>query len=83
MNRSDLYTVESTSLNGENAYLVIFSSGDTAYVSLQGQVLSVFIAPTNNITASSPTTSFQSNPQSSSSTSGYYEERGEHEDLDD
>lgn len=40
MNRTDLYSVEIGSVQGAPAYKVTFSSGDVAFVSLQGQMLS-------------------------------------------
>lgn len=56
--RTDLYSVETSQLNNDSAYLVTFSSGDLVYVSLSGQILSigklpvVYVeapaAPTNN-----------------------------------
>jgi hypothetical protein len=44
--RSDLYSVETSKLNGVDAYLVTFSSGDLVYVSLTGQILSITQLPT-------------------------------------
>ena len=41
LNQKDIYSVESSSLNGTNAYKVVFSSGSVAYVGLDGQILSV------------------------------------------
>jgi hypothetical protein len=46
LNRTDLYSVEILSVQGAQAYKVTFSSGDAAFVSLQGQVLSILPAPT-------------------------------------
>ena len=43
--RTDLYSVETSSLNGVDAYLVTFSSGDLVYVSLTGQILSITQLP--------------------------------------
>ncbi len=43
--RTDLYSVEISDLNGVNAYLVTFSSGDLVYVGLDGQVLSIAKLP--------------------------------------
>ena len=39
--RTDLYSVETSLLNNDSAYLVTFSSGDLVYVSLSGQILSI------------------------------------------
>ena len=41
LNRTDLYSVESSQYNGASAYLVTFSSGDIVYVGTDGQVLAV------------------------------------------
>ncbi len=40
MNRTDLYSVELADLNGVQVYKVTFSSGDVAYMSLTGQLIS-------------------------------------------
>jgi hypothetical protein len=45
LGRTDVYSVETSSLNGTSAYLVTFSSGDLVYVSPQGMILSVVNAP--------------------------------------
>jgi hypothetical protein len=45
INRTDLYSVETSKLNGVDAYLVTFSSGDLVYVSLTGQILSITQLP--------------------------------------
>ena len=39
INRTDLYSIEMTTLSGAQAYKVTFSSGDIVYVGLDGQVL--------------------------------------------
>ena len=54
LGRSDLYAVESASLNGASAYKVTFSSGDVVYVSPQGQVLSTIAAPSVSASSSFP-----------------------------
>jgi hypothetical protein len=43
--RSDLYSVESSVLNGASAYKVTFSSGDIVYVSPDGQIMAAIAAP--------------------------------------
>ncbi len=40
-NQQDIYSVESASVNGISAYKVVFSSGQVAFVGLDGQILSV------------------------------------------
>jgi hypothetical protein len=41
LGQSAIYSVESASYNGVSAYKVTFSSGDVAYVSMDGQVLNI------------------------------------------
>ena len=41
LNEQDIYSVESSSLNGVSAYKVVFSSGQVALVGLDGQILSI------------------------------------------
>jgi hypothetical protein len=41
LNQQDIYSVESSSLNGVSAYQVVFSSGQVAFVGLDGQILSI------------------------------------------
>ncbi len=41
MGDTDLFSVEVTEFNGENVYLVTFSSGDLVYMSLDGTILSI------------------------------------------
>lgn len=43
--RSDLYAAENTQLDGVDAYLVTFSSGDLVYVSLDGKIMSISKLP--------------------------------------
>jgi hypothetical protein len=54
MKKTDVYSVESASLNGVNVFKVVFSSGDVVYVGLDGNVIStemlqptiVYVEPT-------------------------------------
>ena len=48
--RTDLYAAENSQLNGVDAYLVTFSSGDLVYVGLDGKVLSISKMPVNYVT---------------------------------
>jgi len=41
MGDTDLFSVEVTEFNGENVYLITFSSGDLVYMSLDGKILSI------------------------------------------
>ena len=42
---SNLLSAESSSINGVNAYKIIFTNNDVVYVGLDGQVLAVQVAP--------------------------------------
>ena len=44
LGRSDLYSVEPDFMNGVNVYKVTFTSGDLAYVSMDGQIFRVVMA---------------------------------------
>jgi hypothetical protein len=41
LNQTDIFSVESSSVSGIDAYKVVFSSGQVAFVGLDGQILSV------------------------------------------
>jgi len=45
LGHNDLLSAESSSVNGTNAYKIIFISGDIVYVGLDGQILSIQAAP--------------------------------------
>ena len=47
--RTDLYAAEISQLDGVDAYLVTFSSGDIVYVSLDGKILSISKLPVTYI----------------------------------
>lgn len=51
--RTDLYAAENAQLDGVDAYLVTFSSGDIVYVSLDGKVLSISKIPVTYIAGQS------------------------------
>jgi uncharacterized membrane protein YgcG len=54
LNKTDVYSVETTALNGVNVFKVVFSAGDIVYVGLDGVVIStevmkpavVYVEPT-------------------------------------
>ena len=55
MNRTDLYSVQLATYNGQQSYEVTFASGDIAYVSMSGQVLGLAAAtPTQAPVYSAP-----------------------------
>ena len=49
-----LYSVESTLFGGTNTYKVTFSSGNLAYVDLQGKLVAAFLAPRASISSKAP-----------------------------
>ena len=55
LNQKDIFSVESSSVSGVDAYKVVFSSGQVAFVGLDGQILSVTqiqpVVVTQNTTA--------------------------------
>jgi hypothetical protein len=55
-NRTDLYSVELADFNGSQTYKVTFSSGDTIYISLNGQVVGSAPPPQSQSVIASPTT---------------------------
>jgi len=70
MGRNDLYSVEPDFMYGQNVYKVMFSSGDLAYVSMDGQIFKVELVTSSAVQVAS---------QSSSSQPATHE----HEDDDD
>jgi hypothetical protein len=88
INRSDVYSVESTTYQDAAAYLVTFSSGDLVYVSPTGQILAVTkLEPV--VVVQQQRTHNEDNNQGSNNTStrggddGKHEEEHEHEGGDD
>ncbi len=77
--RTDLYSVESTTWNTQQAYLVTFSSGDLVYVSLEGQILEITKIQTTLISTTSNGGSPSGNGNSRNKGGG----EGEHESGDD
>jgi hypothetical protein len=75
MGRTDLYSVELTQLEGIDAYLVTFSSGDLVYVGLDGQILAIAKLPVTVV-------QLPKNGGHNNSRSGG-EHEGEHEGDDD
>ena len=84
-NQQDIYSVESSSVNGVSAYKVVFSSGQVAFVGLDGQLLSitqiqpVVVAQNNVVLPSKPSRSNHSPAPAAPQASGEHES-GEHDD---
>lgn len=82
LNKTDVYSVESTLQNGVNVFKVVFSSGDVVYVGLDGIVIStevlqpttVYVEPTL-----APKKKHNSNNNGNSGGTGGGNNGGEHE----
>jgi uncharacterized membrane protein YgcG len=85
INRTDLFSAELAKLNGADAYLVTFSSGDLVYVSLDGQILSISKLPVKTIVQKGSKRGASDNQRSSpvASSGGSSSGGGEHEGGDD
>ncbi|HEX2998162.1 MAG TPA: hypothetical protein VHP14_25280 [Anaerolineales bacterium] len=86
---ANLLSAETSNFNGTNAYMITFTNNDVVYVGLDGQILSVQIAPPTPvlINVSAPTqkksNSGGSGNGSSSSRGNHDNDHDEHEDHDD
>lgn len=84
LGHTDLFSVESTLLNGASVYLVTFSSGDLVYVSPNGQIVSISkIVPQ---VVSAPADQRQQRDDSSSisdSSNGEHHEDGDHDEHEE
>lgn len=81
--RTDLYSSENTQLNGVDAYLVTFSSGDLVYVSLDGKILSITKLPVKYVLGQPVVqSSNSSNKDHSNSSSSNDDSHDDHNDDD-
>lgn len=80
MNQTEVYSVESSVLDGVDVYKVTLSSGDIVYLNPTGEVVQVVPAPRSS-GRSGPAPSGNSNYSSESHEDSYHE--GDHEDHDD
>lgn len=80
--RDNLYSAETSDFNGVPAYLITFTNKDMVYIGLDGQVLSVQIAPVivNNVVAAPNNNNNQSNNNRSNDGDDEHEEHEEHDD---
>ena len=76
--RTDLYSVETTQLEGVDAFMVTFSSGDLVYIGMDGQVLLVSEIPVTTVVAQSSHRS--GGGGSGQGSDGGDDHEGEHED---
>ena len=82
LNRSDLYSVESTTINGIDAYKVVFSSGDVVYVGLDGMVIGTeSLQPT--IIVNAPSMDTPNNRHDNNGHGDDDHDRYEHEEYED
>lgn len=88
--RTDLYSSENTQLNGVDAYLVTFSSGDLVYVSLDGKILSITKLPVKYVLGQpvvqnngGGNTNANPAPSSSSNNGGDHDDHGDDHDGGD
>ncbi|HET8708202.1 MAG TPA: hypothetical protein VFM46_17990, partial [Pseudomonadales bacterium] len=80
---TNLFSAESSTLNGTNAYKITFTNNDVVYVGVDGQILSVQVAPVvaNNVVVSAPAQHVQKNQNNNGSGGGtYHDDGGEHDD---
>jgi len=79
-----LLSAETSNFNGVNAWLITFTNKDVVYVGLDGQVLSVQVAPVVvSVAAPVKKKSNKNNNQSSSNQSSHSSSEGEQEGHDD
>ncbi len=78
----NLFSAESSSLNGTNAYKITFTNNDVVYVGLDGQILGIQVAPVV-VNASAPVVrvaKHKNDDHTSSSQSHEGKSEGEHDD---
>ena len=78
----NLLSAESSNLNGVDAYLITFTNKDVVYVGLDGQILSVQIAPVV-INVSPPIKNKNNNNNNNNQQSNSSSSEGEEEEEDD
>jgi hypothetical protein len=83
---TDLLSAESSAVNGTNAYKITFTNNDVVYVGLNGQILSVQVAPVvNNILVQAPAPAQHKDKNrngagNNTSSSESHDDGGEHDD---
>jgi hypothetical protein len=83
MNKTDVYSVESTSINSINAFKVIFSSGEVVFVGLDGKIISTTkLQPTIVSVAPTAPPQKRNNSGGGSGNGGGHEQEHEHEHDD-
>ena len=79
LGKNDLYSVENAVWNGADTYKVVFSSGTTVYVSMDGQILGSE-APQPLYVSAPAQTSNQSQPSRATSHTEDHDDHDEHEE---
>lgn len=82
---TNLLSAESSNVNGTNAYKITFTNNDVVYVGLNGQILSVEVAPVvNNVLVQAPAPAQHKdknrNGASHDTSSESHDDGGEHDD---
>jgi hypothetical protein len=83
---SNLLSAESSSVNGINAYKIMFTNNDVAYVGLDGQILSIQVAPVvvNVVAPAQPAKhKDKNNNDSNSNNNTSSQSHDDHEEHDD
>jgi len=88
LGREDLYSVEVTDFEGENVFMVTFTSGDLVYVSLDGQILSIGKVQVNTVVVKSKKDKGGSNnnvqaPPAQQQSQESHEDHEDHEDHEE
>lgn len=83
LNRTDLYSVESVTINGVNAYKVVFSSGYVVYVGLDGAIIGSEV-PQPTVIVDAPQVGTPKHRPNNGGGNNHHNEHddGEHEDDD-
>jgi len=81
LGHDNLLSAETSNFNGVDAYLITFTNNDVVYVGLDGQVLSVQMAPVF-VNVAPPAKSSNNNNKNNQSSNNRSSE-GEHEEHDD
>jgi len=79
---TNLLSAESSSVDGVNAYKITFTNDDVVYVGLDGQVLSVQVAPVVNVVAQAPAKQQKNDSDSNNNSSKKKKSNDDHDDDD-
>lgn len=82
LGQDNLLSAETSNYNGVDAYLITFTNNDTVYVGLDGQILSVQMAPVVVVDAAPPARN-NNNKNNNNNQNNNHSSEGEHESHDD